>query len=758
MSLQIRRGTEAERLTITPLTAELIYVTDTQLVYVGDGTTVGGVLVGSGGGNGSYSNANVVALLNNGLGGNIIPTVDSLYSLGNSTNQWKDLYVSNSTIYLDNIPLTGNLTTLSYDGVPLLSADGTADITTTGNITGGNVVIGTVGGGITFADGTTQTTAAQPYTDSDVAAFLDSGTLAGNVITTGNVEAAFFIGDGSQLSNVSATVDAIPAVYFEVVADGNNQTFSNSYLASYTSNTDITLFFNGALLDSPYYTLSGDTVTINTELSTGDSIDIIRTLVSNVNVTPAITSIPAVYFDVTVDGNNQTFSNTFLSAYQSNTDITLFYNGALLDSPYYTLSGDTLTINTELSVGDSIDVIRQFASNIVVSTYSNASANLFLAAGLVGNIIPAGNNIASLGNVTNQWKDLWVSNATIFFNGIPLSVNSNAEVTFNGQPLIVSGGNQTINTTGNVDAGNIIVTGDISSNTFLGNTADLTGNITVGGVLTDNYFYANGSPLVFSDYGNANVANYLPTYTGNLPLIDSLVASTLAGDGALITNITGGYVIGDVANAAYSVLAGSAGTVYDNAQPNITSVGTLTSLVSSGNITAEAGAFFIGDGGLLSNVAALYGNANVAAYLPTYTGNLDNVDFLTANVISSNATIIANSVTLGNSLTPVSVSQWVQQTTASATPIILMTISATDVTHIDFNTVATDTANSSRQVSKLMAISYNGTVNYNEYGSLLIGSVVGDFTVTTDGTDIFLNVIPSSVNSIDYNVVATVYY
>jgi hypothetical protein len=153
-----------------------------------------------------------------------------------------------------------------------------------------------------------------------------------------------------------------------------------------------------------------------------------------------------------------------------------------------------------------------------------------------------------------------------------------------------------------------------------------------------------------------------------------------------------------------------------------------------------------------------YGNSNVANYLPTYTGNLGNVNIITANVISSNATIIANSVTLGTTLTPVSVSQWVQVTTASAVPVVLMTIPATDVTHVDFNVVATDATTTSRQVSKLMAISYNSTVDYNEYGSLLIGSTVGDFTVTTDGTDIFLNVIPVVTDSVDYNVVAVVYY
>lgn len=45
MALQIRRGTEAERIGFTPLIGELIYVTDTDEVYIGDGTTPGGIPV-----------------------------------------------------------------------------------------------------------------------------------------------------------------------------------------------------------------------------------------------------------------------------------------------------------------------------------------------------------------------------------------------------------------------------------------------------------------------------------------------------------------------------------------------------------------------------------------------------------------------------------------------------------------------------------------------------------------------------------------
>ena len=47
MSLQLRRGTNAERLAMTPAVGEIIYTTDTKKVWTGDGATVGGIEVGS---------------------------------------------------------------------------------------------------------------------------------------------------------------------------------------------------------------------------------------------------------------------------------------------------------------------------------------------------------------------------------------------------------------------------------------------------------------------------------------------------------------------------------------------------------------------------------------------------------------------------------------------------------------------------------------------------------------------------------------
>lgn len=45
MALKIRRGLEEDREDITPAEGELIYTTDEKKLYVGDGSTAGGILV-----------------------------------------------------------------------------------------------------------------------------------------------------------------------------------------------------------------------------------------------------------------------------------------------------------------------------------------------------------------------------------------------------------------------------------------------------------------------------------------------------------------------------------------------------------------------------------------------------------------------------------------------------------------------------------------------------------------------------------------
>jgi len=70
--------------------------------------------------------------------------------------------------------------------------------------------------------------------------------------------------------------------------------------------------------------------------------------------------------------------------------------------------------------------------------------------------------------------------------------------------------------------------------------------------------------------------------------------------------------------ANVSNYSNTAGSVVNNIQANITSVGTLVSLSVAGNVT---GNYFIGNGSQLTGLAATYGNSNVVANLAALGSN-----------------------------------------------------------------------------------------------------------------------------------------
>ena len=77
MALRLRRGTDAERLLVTPIEGELVYTTDTKKIFVGDGSTIGGTDVA-----GLNS---VVADTSPQLGGNLDINSKNITGIGNIT-------------------------------------------------------------------------------------------------------------------------------------------------------------------------------------------------------------------------------------------------------------------------------------------------------------------------------------------------------------------------------------------------------------------------------------------------------------------------------------------------------------------------------------------------------------------------------------------------------------------------------------------------------------------------------------------------
>lgn len=112
MALRLRRGTDAERQLITPLEGELIYATDTKSLYVGDGSTLGGILIAA---SGEVSNT-VAGLLDTDIAGLQDGDVLVYNSL---TNEWNN---RQSALELDDltdlsVSNSENFDIISYDGL-----------------------------------------------------------------------------------------------------------------------------------------------------------------------------------------------------------------------------------------------------------------------------------------------------------------------------------------------------------------------------------------------------------------------------------------------------------------------------------------------------------------------------------------------------------------------------------------------------------------------------------------------------------------
>jgi len=300
-------------------------------------------------------------------------------------------------------------------------------------------------------------------------------------------------------------------------------------------------------------------------------------------------------------------------------------------------SGDavaTFTVNAQGQLTAAANVaIAANAANLTGSTLSsNITTSSLTSVGTLGSLdvtgnVGAGNVSATAGSFTTVAGSLTTAS----------------------QPNITSVGTLTsLAVTGNASANNISATNEVSATTLSGtlstaaqpnitsvgtlSSLSVTGNVTAGGVKTDNLYYANGNPWDLQEAAGSNTevqfnsnddfgasSNFtFNSSTNNLAINGNIVVSTggFYGDGSALSSLTGANVTGEVSYAAVANsvsgsnvsgavsfattannVAGSnvsgqvgnaavAGTVYTNAQPNITSVGTLTSVTTTGQVKA----------------------------------------------------------------------------------------------------------------------------------------------------------------------------
>lgn len=228
MALKLRRGTDAQRQSITPEEGELIYTTDNKEVFVGDGITTGGVLVTGGGGGGGISN--IIEDTSPQLGGNLdtngfnisgagTVTASHFYGTGTSGN------VAISSV--DGATLSGNIL-INAVNTSIAGQEG-GDININAGIgnttgTGGDIIINGGGGGSSGAQGGSISLTGGPGTVSSAGGFIQ---LSGGNSLNGIGGNLFLRGGSGGGGNGNVYLGNIDTTEIQI-GSGSNQVHLNA--------------------------------------------------------------------------------------------------------------------------------------------------------------------------------------------------------------------------------------------------------------------------------------------------------------------------------------------------------------------------------------------------------------------------------------------------------------------------------------------------------------------------------------------------
>ena len=482
----------------------------------------------------SYSNTNVAAYLTNSIvtdiniTGNISPTANAVYSLGTLTNQWKSLYVSNNTIYIA--------------GTAIQVANGSL-------IVGGN----TVSGGST-------------YSNSNVASYLPTSSVITSInanITAANSAIA------TLTSNAASQASDITTLYNNAATQASNLASIATNLSTLTSNAasqanDITTLYSNAATQANLIT------TIHANINAANSA--IATLTSN--AASQASDITTLYANAGLQANSISALNNSVVNLAGEVATIQAGSGFATTQQIQAANSSISTLNANLNAANLNITNLQSNSGTIASNVNTLFTNV---AGLATNINTLFTNASSQASDINTLYSNAATQAIALNTLISNSATQENEISLlnanvSAANSVISGHTTNINTiNANVSAANSAIS-TINANVSAANNAitSVTNRVTVveGNIVSINNTLVGVINGAFS-YGNANVASYLPTYSGAL---------------------------------------------------------TAGNITASGNVGAT---FFTGNGYYLTGLAT-YGNTQVAAYLPTYSGN-SNAVFFTGN-------------------------------------------------------------------------------------------------------------------------------
>jgi len=411
--------------------------------------------------------------------------------------------------------------------------------------------------------------------------------IQSNVAIKANIESPVFTGvitgDGGAISNIS----------LQHVTEYGNATdrtisISNSLSLITTGSVGIntptpqkTLHVGGEILADDNITgvdFYGDDATFTGSLSVSGDTLIYGDLEVRGNTTYLSTQNLLVEDPILALGANNTSSSLdtgiIVLVYQGNSNVAFGYRGA----------SNEFIISHTLSSHEDSELIPDTSNAINVHVYGDLTADTFIGdGGFLSNIASNLEQIALNGNVTTQ--TLYLNNAV---TGLEVEAN------------VIVGGNVTATTF-------------IGDGGFLSNIASNLEQIALNGNVTTQTLYLN------------NVVTGLEV-EANVIVGGNVTASSFIGDGGFLSNIA--------SNLEQIALNGNVTTQTLHLNNAVTGLEVDANVVVGGNVTANV---FLGDGGLLSNIAAtlqeVSDNGNVTSNILQFTNPTTAfVTNLTSNV------------------------------------------------------------------------------------------------------------------------------
>lgn len=470
---------------------------------------------------------------------------------------------------------------------------------------------------------------------------------AGIVSATGNVTGNFFIGNGSQLTGITA--NAVNAANITGTTLSSN-VVSSSLTAvgtlttlSVSGNANVGNIGTAGLITATGNVIAGNLVTAGVVSATG-------------NITAA-----------NVSGGNLVTANFFQGDGYLISNLTVPAGTALVNGTSNLYVDGSGNVRTSVAGTANVWVVRNTGANLTGTLSVSGNAN-------IGNVdttvLSASGNITGSNLITSGLVNA-TGNGTFgnVSGGNLVSANFiSGTLTTASQPNITSVGIlSSLTVTGNVITGNISGNGSaLSALTFANITTFTTAGLTTDELYLqsitrlnvsangssaynfDQYGSSNNNPTLYVSSGqtiafNLNVSGHpfliqssnSANYSTGLSHVDTsgTVSTDSSAQGKISGTlywkipygITGNYkyqcsvhggmngniVISDANTANLNVsTAVTSGTVTTASQPNITSVGTLSSLSVSGNLTA-------------GNLLGIFANGNSNISIPSSNGNIN---------------------------------------------------------------------------------------------------------------------------------------